>query len=316
MIRPWSSRGCATPPAKPGTNWAACRRTSTPGCCARSAPTLRPGLSASQAHLLAAKYPVTNVQFERFIEDGGYEKPIYWDGEESIGWQWRISEHNTGWRGEGPVTQPEYWQHPRFGKDRHGYPVVGVSWYEAAAYAAWLAEWWRTANSKLQVWRNGQLETFNLQIGTFTPRLPTDDEWLRLAGGEKEGKKERYPWDVPGSGRVTEYETEAGKAAILARANTRESGIDGTSPVAMYPLGESKPFGLADVAGNVWEWTDSWYEKEQRARVVRGGSWSNSRELARPSVRHWVSPDYSDCNLGFRLVSPIVLASDFWNPGF
>ena len=183
------------------------------------------------------------------------------------------------------MTQPEYWQHPRFGKDRHGYPVVGVSWYEAAAYAAWLAEWWRTANSKLQVWRNGQLETFNLQIGTFTPRLPTDAEWLRLAGGEKEGKKDRYPWDVPRSGRVTDYETEAGKAAILARANTSESGIGGTSPVAMYPLGESKPFGLWDVAGNVWEWTDSWYDKEQSGRVVRGGSWHYRQASARPSVR-------------------------------
>jgi len=46
--------------------------------------------------------------------------------------------------------------------------------------------------------------------------LPTDAEWRRLAGGEKE----RYAWDVPGSSRVTDYETEEGRTAILACANT------------------------------------------------------------------------------------------------
>ena len=218
-----------------------------------------------------------------------------------------MTEHNTGWRGEGPVTQPEYWLHPRLGKDRHGYPVVGVSWYEAAAYAAWLTEQWQTASSKVQVLRNGQLEDWTarcpgVEAGTIL-RLPTEAEGLRLAGGEKDGKKERYPWDGPRSGCVTEYETEEGKAAILARANTRESGIGGTSPVAMYPLGESKPFGLADVAGNVWEWTDSWYDKEQSDRVVRGGSWYYGQDLARPSARLRNYPD--DLDLGFRLVSPI-----------
>ena len=104
---------------------------------------------------------------------------------------------------------------------------------------------------------------------------------------------------------MTEYETEEGKTAILARANTSESGIGGTSPVAMYPLGESKPFGLWDVAGNVWEWTDSWYDKEQRGRVVRGGSWhynQRRRPPVRPPREH---PDDSFVDFGFRLVSPI-----------
>jgi len=192
------------------------------------------------------------------------------------------------------VAQPEYWHTPRFGKDRRGYPVVGVSWYEAAAYARWL----QVESSRLQVWRNGQLVTFNLQPATLI-RLPTDAEWLRLAGGEPEGKKERYPWDAPGSGRVTES-TEA----ILARANTAESGIGGTSPVALYPLGASRPFGLWDVAGNVWEWTDSWYDADTGVRVVRGGSWGLNQRGARPSVRDGFDPVYSR-DLGFRLVSPI-----------
>lgn len=93
------------------------------------------------------------------------------------------------------------------------------------------------------------------------------------------------------------------------RANTTESGIGGTSPVVMYPLGESKPFGLWDLAGNVWEWTGSWYDEDQRFRVVRGGSWHDHRRGARPSDGHRGSPDFSDVNIGFRLVSPISSGS-------
>ena len=232
--------------------------------------------------LLASKYLVTNVQFERFVNDDGYLNPKWWGGKNSPGWQWREARKRR--YSSAGAYQPEYWNNPHFGEDRHGYPVVGVSRYEAAAYAAWLTAQWQTANSKLQVLRNGQRVPFNLQPGTIV-RLPTEAEWLRLAGGEKEGKKERYPWDVLGNGRVTEHEKEEGKKAVLARANTTESGIGGTSPVAMYPLGESKPYGLWDIAGNVWEWTDSWYDEEQRVHVVRGGSWRYDQDGARPSVR-------------------------------
>jgi formylglycine-generating enzyme required for sulfatase activity len=250
---------------------------------------------------LASKYPVTNFQFERFFEDKGYDNPDYWGGKKSPGWQWR--EAGKRRYSSAGTDQPEYWNDPRVGRDRHGYPVVGVSWYEAAAYAKWLAQRLKVEGYRLQVLRNGQLSILNLEPGTFTPRLPTDTEWLRLAGGEKEGKKARYPWDVPGSGRVTDEEKD--RDAILARANTSESGIDGTSPVAMYPLGESKPQGLWDMAGNVWEWTGSWYDNEQRDRVVRGGSWDDDLRLARPSVRIRSYPGYSSYYLGFRLVSPI-----------
>jgi formylglycine-generating enzyme required for sulfatase activity len=63
------------------------------------------------------------------------------------------------------------------------------------------------------------------------------------------------------------------------------------------------------MAGNVWEWTNSWYDKDQSGRVVRGGSWYNFQRLARPSVRNWYLPVNSNDYLGFRLVSPISSGS-------
>ena len=79
--------------------------------------------------------------------------------------------------------------------------------------------------------------------------------------------------------------------------------------MAPYPLGESKPHGLWDVSGNVWEWIDSWYDKEQRGRVLRGGAWSDPLVNARPGIRDWYHPDASSHYIGFRFVSPISSGS-------
>ena len=118
-----------------------------------------------------------------------------------------------------------------------------------------------------------------------------------MAGGV--AAENRYPWDSP-QGPATQDE-----ATILTRANTRESGIRSTSPVAMYPLGISQPFGLMDLAGNVWEWTNSWYDERERGRVLRGGSWGLDQDLACCGIRLRDHPLNSNRNVGFRLVSPV-----------
>ncbi len=248
-----------------------------------------------QNPFLIAKYPVTNAQFARFIEAGGYENPAYWGGEAGRAWRWRVQEH-PDYRGKDAITQPEYWDHPRFGKHRRGYPVVGVSWYEAMAYCVWLKEQLKVESCRLQVMRDGQLVTLNLQPETIDARLPTDEEWIAAAGGD-EG--DRYPW---------------GPEWDPAKANTSESNLGGTTPVALYPDGKS-PAGVLDLSGNVWEWLASEYQEgDSSGYALRGGSWYNARYGARVAGRSRDAVFYSYNFNGFRVVvsapSAVVLFSD------
>jgi formylglycine-generating enzyme required for sulfatase activity len=256
-----------------------------------------PACADNRQDLYVQKYLVTNQQFELFIKAGGYDNPTWWGGEKSTAWLWRVKEHGD-YRGNEPVSEPRYWQSDDFGRARRGFPVVGVSWYEAMAYAAWLTDLLRRARAQdetLTVEERQLIEPLR-ETGGQTITLPTETEWVRLAGGDAQN---RYPWDKPGQPVTTDV-TE-----ITRRTNVSEGKIGKTSPVSMYPQGASHPFALMDVAGNVWEWTNSLYQEGSSRRVVRGGSWDGAHGGARVGVRNLNSPDFSDYDFGFRLVSPI-----------
>lgn len=120
--------------------------------------------------------------------------------------------------------------------------------------------------------------------------LPNTKQWQKAAGG---GNQHVFPF--PG-----EFDG--------SRANTRESNLGRTTPVGMYPGGVS-PFGVHDMAGNVFEWcSDSIQpgaaEDSDAERHTRGGSWNHTSQRARITVRSSKKrPDEHHPYIGFRVVA-------------
>jgi formylglycine-generating enzyme required for sulfatase activity len=114
-------------------------------------------------------------------------------------------------------------------------------------------------------------------------KLPSEKEWEKAARGIN-GRV--YPW---------------GNEFDVTRCNTSESGNEGTTHVDKYPEGTS-PYGCYDMAGNVWEWTDSWHGEKKEEKVLRGGSWNLYKDYARCANRFRFVPIYRDLYIGFRCV--------------
>jgi gamma-glutamyl hercynylcysteine S-oxide synthase len=155
------------------------------------------------------RYPVTNKQYYEFVAAGGYKQPALWD--ESILPGVLEFIDCTGHPG------PRYWQKGCYPLGEEKHPVVGVSWYEAAAYARWVGK-----------------------------RLPNDAEWVKAGAwpvriSSTTQVQRKYPW---------------GDSMDRRRANLWGSGPGKTVPVDQYTNGISAG-GVFQLIGNVWQWTSS-----------------------------------------------------------
>jgi gamma-glutamyl hercynylcysteine S-oxide synthase len=224
-----------------------------------------------------ARAPVTNAEFAAFVEEGGYQRRQWWSYQ---GWVWRTKTQ---------AQHPLYWQRDGQGWWRQHFdtlvplephaPVVHVTWYEAEAYCQWAGR-----------------------------RLPTEAEWEMAASAEPTGngqgitgRKRRYPWgDEP---------------PTPERANL-DTRFLGCADIAAFPAGDSA-FGCRQMAGNVWEWTESAFYpfsgylvdypyREYSApwfgyrKVLKGGAWATRSRLAYNTYRNFFPPARNDVYAGFR----------------
>lgn len=176
---------------------------------------------------------------------------------------------------------PPHWKDGHSEEPIATHPVVNVSHADAKAYCAWLSK-------KLN----------------HPFRLPTEAEWEKAARGSVDGRF--YSW---------------GDAFSAYRCNTEENGRLQTTSVTEYEAEQGNPFGIADMLGNVWEWTASWFEKYEGTqsvslnygrshRVVRGGSFRNDDSSCRVASRGRYLPETKRPYVGFRIASDVQLSAE------
>ncbi len=220
------------------------------------------------------KYEVTNAQFKQFMDADGYTTEALWS---AAGWSARVS---NGW------TQPAYWATGDYhsGLAWPEFPVVGVSWYEAEAYANFAGK-----------------------------RLPTEAEWEKAARGTDQ---RTYPWGNSIDGSRANY-SGSGDPYESSGSTTPVGFYDGR----LYPnppfqtTDSPSPYGAYDMAGNVQEWVADRYQSDYYStsppsnppgpasgsyRVLRGGAWDFGSTALRSTFRYYHPPTYRDPDYGFR----------------
>lgn len=120
--------------------------------------------------------------------------------------------------------------------------------------------------------------------------LPGEMQWEKSARGPSAGPGDsrRYPWG------------DAWRPDLCQHA---ASPVRGSAPVTLHPDAAS-PYGVCDLAGNVWEWTASAYDPARAYRVLRGGAWPHDSRFLTTTFRYYALPGYRSDALGFRPVLP------------
>lgn len=224
---------------------------------------------------LLQAHEVTNDQFAEFVAATGYTTDAERAGSAQFVQTTAPRDFRSWWRLDPGAT----WKTPGgvgsdlVGKGRH--PVVHVTLRDARAYAAW-------AGGRLP----NEIEwEYAATRGLFDPQDP--ESGARGPDGEPRANV----WDGP-----------------FPTLNTAEDGFIGTSPVGCFPKSLINAY---DMVGNIWEWTETPFDRGAVRFTIKGGSFLCARDHCRryrAAARQGIEPDFSTAHVGFR----IVKSSDAW----
>ncbi len=235
---------------------------------------------------------VTNARFSQFVESTGYKTEA-----EDFGWSFvfhhfvKKPEDYEGvqgtpwWR----VVNGAYWATPEGPgshiADRMDHPAVHISWHDAKEFARWAGG-----------------------------RLPTEAEWEFAARGGLARK--RYPWGDEDPDDISFMPCNIWQGDF-PRSNSAADGFRSTAPALSF---EPNGYGLYNMVGNIWEWTEDVFRirsmrkgakrkmdqlKDQPSKVIKGGSYlchSSYCFRYRVAARSYNTPDSATGHMGFRLV--------------
>jgi ergothioneine biosynthesis protein EgtB len=217
-----------------------------------------------------ARAPVTNEQYAKFIEAGGYEERALWSEE---GWTWRTCHG---------AIQPVYWERGKAGYRVRVYdhleplgphrPVIHVCWYEAEAFCRWAGR-----------------------------RLPTEAEW-ELAASTPD--KRRFPWgEAPTGSEHANLDGRFGGPVDVASFPAGDSAYgcrQMTGNVWEWTASDFRPYP-GFVVDPYKEYSAPWFATPHK--VLRGGCWATRARLLRNTWRNFYPPDRRDVLAGFRTVA-------------
>jgi iron(II)-dependent oxidoreductase len=225
----------------------------------------RDGVVAHVGQVLIDRYAVSNAEYKEFVDDGGYENDEFWSPE--------VLDSRRQFVDQTGEFGPRFWRNGCHAPGRANHPVVGVSWYEAKAYARWAGK-----------------------------RLPTSPEWVKAASSPTSTatasiQQRKYPW---------------GDTVDDCRANLWSAGIGKTVPVTEFSAGDTCR-EVRQLAGNVWEWTaddfatwsplDGWEGDSLTLKSLRGGAFDTYFETqAACHAQSGEQPLARRHNIGFRCV--------------